>query len=342
LALALDASPRVRPFSDEERIFHRLLRQLVFYDFLVRPTAQANAWSVAGLVSQTLDYFQMPLAPLKYTELYYEDTGGSLPVILFINGWALSERYWHETTRLLQPDFRCITFDASGTGRSKPNAASKNSPADVESFAEDAAELIQYLNLKDVHLVGHSMGAMVAAFLYGLKPQHISSLTLVNCGSFEYSYINEVMLSFFVKSSLALSWVASLPLLRNTLVKKATAKPIPSAYGEMLINDFRTTDPEIAKQVGTNSIEKLQTDRYETTVLAAQCPLLIAVGDKDDTIPPAGSYRLYELCPHARFVRFADCGHMPMLESPEAFAGVLRRHFANEFVVAATRNPAHA
>src|SRR5216683_6169177 len=87
-------------------------------------------------------------------DLYYEDHGSGLPVVL-IHGWPLSGASWEkQTAALLEAGHRVITYDRRGFGRSsKPAIGYK-----YDTFAADLDALLRALDLTDVSLVGHSMG----------------------------------------------------------------------------------------------------------------------------------------------------------------------------------------
>src|SRR5947208_207600 len=87
-------------------------------------------------------------------ELYYEDHGSGSPVVL-IHGWPLSGASWEkQTAALLAAGHRVITYDRRGFGRSsKPGIG-----YDYDTFAADLDKLLKKLDLKNVALVGFSMG----------------------------------------------------------------------------------------------------------------------------------------------------------------------------------------
>ncbi len=87
-------------------------------------------------------------------ELYYEDHGTGKPIIL-IHGWPLSGRSWEKQVPvLLEAGHRVITYDRRGFGDSgKPTFG-----YDYDTFAEDLHSLITELDLREVTLVGFSMG----------------------------------------------------------------------------------------------------------------------------------------------------------------------------------------
>ena len=87
-------------------------------------------------------------------ELYYEDHGSGRPVVL-IHGYPLSGRAWdRQVPMLLEAGNRVITYDRRGFGRSSQPATGY----DYDTFAADLRTLLETLDLREVTLVGHSMG----------------------------------------------------------------------------------------------------------------------------------------------------------------------------------------
>src|SRR5215831_17172617 len=87
-------------------------------------------------------------------DLYYEDHGSGRPVVL-IHGYPLSGRAWDKQVPvLLENGHRVITYDRRGFGKSSQPAFGY----DYDTFAADLNTLMEILNLRDVTLVGHSMG----------------------------------------------------------------------------------------------------------------------------------------------------------------------------------------
>jgi non-heme chloroperoxidase len=87
-------------------------------------------------------------------EIYYEDHGTGQPVVL-IHGYPLSGRAWDKQVPvLLDAGYRVITYDRRGFGKSSQPAAGY----DYDTFAADLSALLDYLDLRDTVLAGHSMG----------------------------------------------------------------------------------------------------------------------------------------------------------------------------------------
>ena len=88
-------------------------------------------------------------------DLYVEDTGGTGRPVVLIHGWPLSGASWSEQVPALRgAGHRVITYDRRGFGRSDKPARGY----DYDTFAEDLHEILEALDLRDVTLVGFSMG----------------------------------------------------------------------------------------------------------------------------------------------------------------------------------------
>jgi non-heme chloroperoxidase len=88
------------------------------------------------------------------TDLYYKDWGVGQP-ILFSHGWPLSADAWEDQMMYLAANgYRCIAHDRRGHGRSMQPWDGN----DMDRYADDLAELVERLRLRDVIHVGHSTG----------------------------------------------------------------------------------------------------------------------------------------------------------------------------------------
>ncbi|MDQ0742744.1 pimeloyl-ACP methyl ester carboxylesterase [Clavibacter sp. B3I6] len=103
---------------------------------------------------------------LKDTNLHVDDTGGSGRPVVLIHGWPLSGESWSKQVPAFQAaGFRVITYDRRGFGRSdKPLTG-----YDYDTFASDLDALLTELDLRDVTLVGFSMGGGEIARYIGTR-----------------------------------------------------------------------------------------------------------------------------------------------------------------------------
>ncbi|MDI1478854.1 alpha/beta hydrolase [Polyangium sp. y55x31] len=88
------------------------------------------------------------------TQIYYKDWGAGRPVV-FSHGWPLSADAWEDQMVFLAArGYRCIAHDRRGHGRSSQPYGGN----EMDTYADDLAQLIEHLDLRDVTLVGHSTG----------------------------------------------------------------------------------------------------------------------------------------------------------------------------------------
>ena len=110
-------------------------------------------------------------------DIFYEDHGVGKPVVL-IHGFPLSGRAWEkQIPPLLATGHRVVVYDRRGFGQSTQTIAGY----DFDTFAEDLRKLIKHLDLRDVALVGHSMGGgEVARYIGRYSSMNISRVVFIS------------------------------------------------------------------------------------------------------------------------------------------------------------------
>jgi pimeloyl-ACP methyl ester carboxylesterase len=116
----------------------------------------------------------MPSIDAGGTELHYTRAGAGEPM-LFIQGMSATHLTWGRPfLEPLEESFECIVFDNRGMGLSGP----AKMPFEIVDLAGDVLALLDALELERAHVVGISMGGMVAQELALAHPERVRSLTL--------------------------------------------------------------------------------------------------------------------------------------------------------------------
>ncbi len=110
------------------------------------------------------------------TSLFYNDWGRGRPIV-FLHGWTLNSDIWeYQMAPLVDRGVRVIAYDRRGHGRSSQPA----NGYDFDTLAEDLGTVLERLTLRDVTLVGHSMGAgEIARYLSSFGADRIAGAVLV-------------------------------------------------------------------------------------------------------------------------------------------------------------------
>jgi non-heme chloroperoxidase len=110
-------------------------------------------------------------------QMYYKDWGSGQPVV-FSHGWPLTADAWEAAMFFLASNgYRCIAADRRGHGRSSQTWGGN----DIDTYADDLAELVTQLDLRDAILVGHSTGGgEVARYVGRHGTKRVAAVVLVS------------------------------------------------------------------------------------------------------------------------------------------------------------------
>ena len=120
----------------------------------------------------------MPTANIGDVELYYEEHGSGEPLIMVL-GLGQDIATWGFQTAELSKHLRLIVFDNRDSGRSSRCRDNYT----TETMARDILGLMDHLEIEQTHLLGTSMGGMIAQHVALLAPERLKSMILVSTTS---------------------------------------------------------------------------------------------------------------------------------------------------------------
>lgn len=242
-------------------------------------------------------------------ELYYEEHGSGVPVIL-IHGFPFDHSIWADVITRLDGKARLILPDLRGFGQSP-------APEGVYSMrvmAEDIAALLDRLGIKKAVLAGHSMGGYISLAFAQAYPDHISGLALV--------------------TSQAASDTPERRQARLRLadeVKRKGVKAVVAANLERYSPDpivrerTRVVMLRSQKKAVISALKGMAERPDATEVLSnLKVPGVIIAGGADAIVSPDKAREMAQMLARGWVVEIPNGGHMPMFESPELVAQAIQ------------------
>jgi non-heme chloroperoxidase len=244
------------------------------------------------------------------TEIYYEDHGSGIPVVL-IHGWPLSGDSWEKQVPvLLDEGYRVITYDRRGFGRSDRTA----SGYDYDTFAGDLNEIMECLDLKEASLVGFSMGGgEVARYIARFGAKRVRSVAFISA-----------IPPFLLKTDDNPDGVdgSIFDEIRRAIIEdrpKFLAQFFHNFYNADLLGRTRISEEAVRMSwaVGAGAGAKATLDSvtawltdFRNDLPRIKVPALIVHGDADRIVPFAASgKRMHELIEGSRLVVVKDGPH---------------------------------
>ncbi|EGG16966.1 hypothetical protein DFA_07947 [Cavenderia fasciculata] len=268
----------------------------------------------------------------------YEIHGTGEEKILFIMGFLTTLDGWKLQTEYLNKNhsskYTFCVFDNRGIGQSDSPSFNYTS----SDMATDAKELIDHLKWDKVHLVGVSMGGMIALEFASLFPQRLQSLSLcvTHAGGFGRVtplYGMAKMLRSFALTDHPTRGRYIMPILYSEEYLEKTTLDGTNKNIEFLVNDYvekvgKSKVPTLAAVVGhirTVYTHHL-TDRRLAAIKASGFPILIMCGDIDYMVRTSNSFLLRDHLAPAEFLQFKS-GHCINVEYEIEFNEALVRNF---------------
>ncbi|TFG08619.1 MAG: alpha/beta hydrolase [Promethearchaeota archaeon] len=265
-------------------------------------------------------------ADVNGIKICYDIHGEGDPVFL-LHGFSDRKEHWRAQVGELSKHFKLIRMDNRGAGRSdRPNGEYT-----MEIFASDVVGLMDFLEIEKAHIIGHSMGGMIAQNLIILYPDRVRKMVLINTfagikppgePTDDYEKIQK-------KSAIAgQKAIENDPL--NAFIKGAKASysrnfwkmmredPKRKFHGIWSVEDLidekikhGPTPTDLAKQAHAiamhNTYERLNEIKNEVLIIAAE---------KDKSCPVSANKKIHKLIPNSRFIVIEKAAHQSILEKP--------------------------
>jgi len=259
------------------------------------------------------------MAMIKVGDLnveYYVE--GSGPPLLMIMGWIGHAGFWGEPfLGPLRQRFRTIRLSNRGTGLSdKPGG-----DVTVRTMADDAAGLLRELDIERAHVLGISMGGMIAQELALNYPQAVQGLVLgcTMCG-FAHGVPPETA-ELGGPSPATMTPNERVRQLLNAAATPEFLSKADSQFWQWVAATWFAA-PTPWETIGKHFLAVQAFDTYDR-LPQIKAPTLIIHGDRDLLLPVGNADILGERIPDSRVRIVPDAGHMFFWEKPEESAGAI-------------------
>jgi 3-oxoadipate enol-lactonase len=249
----------------------------------------------------------MPTLALGDLGTYYEIRGSGDPLLL-IHGLGSSTEDWEPQVAALEHRYTVVAYDVRGHGRTDKPAGRYS----ISQFAADAARLIAKLELGPVHVMGLSMGGMIAFQLAVDHPELVRSLIIVNSGP----------------EMIPRTWREKLAIAQRRLIVRMMGmrkmgrvlaeRLLPSPGQAALRATFEERWARNDKRAYMRALNALVGWSVLAELPSIACPVLVVSADQDYT-PVAWKQAYTSRMPHAALVVIPQARHLLPIERPEPF-----------------------
>lgn len=255
-------------------------------------------------------------ARIAGTDLHYE-TAGRGPAVLFLHAFPLNLGMWDAQAEALRSTHQVIRFDDRGFGASPPG----DGLLTMERIADDAAALLDYLEVSKAVVCGCSMGGYAAFAFVRRHADRLRGLVLqdtrAGADGEEARRNRAVLAERVLKEGAAAAAEAFVP----RLLGETTHKERPTLVARLQETILATSPRGIADALAglaarADSVPTLREIRV---------PTLVVCGEEDVLTPVADAEALQRAIAGSRLAVIPKAGHLANLEQPVAFNEALRQ-----------------
>ena len=239
--------------------------------------------------------------------------GDGAETIVFAHGFGCNQEMWRSVAAAFVSDYKVVLFDHIGAGAANSASFDRVRHSNLQGYTRDVLDIMEVLDIRRVHFVGHSVSGMIGALASIVEPGLFASLIMVSpspryindgeyIGGFERHDIEgllEVLRSNYLRWSMTMA-----PVFMNN-------QHLPELAKELEVS-FCKVDPVIAHHFA--QVIFLSDLRAELPKI--QTKTLILQPREDVIVPvPVGEY-VHRSIPHSRLVILDATGHYPHLSAP--------------------------
>lgn len=249
------------------------------------------------------------------------DYAGDGPLVVFLHGIGGNRSNWREQLVAMSEGFLCVAWDARGYGASDDYEG----PLAFSHFSDDLVRVLDHFGRPAAHLVGLSMGGMIAQNFYRRHPAKVLSLVLADTRNGFARHNSEEFLRQREAPLLAGLTPADIaPKLVPTLV----APDAPAQVVQRLVDSISALHKTSYLKTLRASTLVMHSDEFAgmsgyVDMATVRVPTLVICGSEDRVTPPAMSHELAEGIAGAQLVILEGAGHLSNIERPERFNAAL-------------------
>lgn len=243
-------------------------------------------------------------------EISYYDRGRGGAVLL-LHGIGSNGSGWSGQLAALSAHHRVIAWDAPGYGGSSPLPAP--APA-ADDYADALDDFLVALGITSCSLIGHSLGALMAASFAARYPGKLDRLVLASC-ALGYGSTTEADYPDTIRDRLT----DIRELGPKGLAEKRSPRLLTGRAGPELRVRIEETMAEVTPAGYEAATHMLARSDIFIDTPGVRCPTLVLCGDEDVITPDKGSRLVAAGIEGARYVGLAGLGHACYVEGPEVF-----------------------